>query len=100
MAPTSKLRGKHLPSHWSAVQHDSIKTDYQTPFILTAIKIGIHVAILADQFISFFKVLQYPLVLYSFCNMREYEKTRSSAVTLSKKKIRLFEKGVHIWTII
>ena len=66
-------------------QHQEGNTDHQTPFILTALYIGIHVAILAAQFLFFFKFVRYPLVLYSFCNMREYQKIRSSAVTLGKK---------------
>ena len=28
--PSSKLRGKNLPSHWSAVQHDSIEREMLT----------------------------------------------------------------------
>ena len=46
-------------------------TDHQTPFILTALYIHVHVAILAAQFLFFFfKFLQYTL------QMREYQNIR------------------------
>ena len=76
-ATNIKIKGENLPSHWSAVQPDSIKREILTirfPFILTNLYIHVHVAILAAQFLFFFKFLQYPL------QMREYQKIRSSEV--------------------
>ena len=74
-ATNIKIKGENLPSHWSAVQPDSIKREILTirfPFILTTLYIPVHVAILAAQFLFFFKFLQLPL------QMREYQKIRSS----------------------
>ena len=64
-ATNIKFKGENLPSHWSAVQPDSIKREILTirfPFILTTLYIHVHVAILAAQFLFFF--------FLSFCNTR------------------------------
>ena len=55
--PTNiKIKGEKLACCpiW---QHQTGNTDYQTPFILTTLYIHVHVAILAAQFLFFFKFL-------------------------------------------